>query len=792
MMKRTAAIIFMIFSIIIIFLKINAESALEENRKMIEVARNLKISDGEPEIQIYRTGRNRASIYEIDLMRKAFIPSEKVAFSFSYPKTLSLKENTIEVELSLFSFEGAEIEKLGKIRFGNSNDLKDLKIIWRVPKLPDNEYIFAAKFYNGGNEFFSRSDIIFISSEYPVLLDAAKRKVSDAANSVNNSDFILKEVSLPGLEIIIKNAEIRWATFRKEDEDMYDIRNMLKEAIKLSEILRKGGDPFENQRGAFVKAYRSSPDNSLQPYAIYIPEDYNSSVPYPLVIGLHGATSTHVNFLKRIFGMNNKPGESDEEAIKYFRRFEPADFIVAALYGRGEINTYHGIGETDVLDVLELMKKTYNIDENRIYLTGLLMGGDGTWSIGLHYPDIFAAIAPVCGPTNPLVREIKIIEPYDKKVVDLNSSINIAENALNLPVYIHHGDMDQTVKVKHSRDIVKRFKELGYYNKNVWYAEYPGVSHGSWIHAYRDARMFDWFKNFRRNPYPKHVIYKTGNSKYNKAYWVRIDDFSRIREFASIEGKIDGQNINIKVDNVERYTLILSHNLVNISQNVNVKTNGSDSYSGKIPTSGKISFSAVRNEAGEIIKFAKDNTDFKKRLMPDTASRSIFRIRSQAQLSKHIYIYGTSGSREQTNLLKEAAKRAADWGYGIWVDWEVKRDIDVTKKDIKENHLILFGCPESNGIIARINDKLPIRIEKGAIIKDSDSGSNKFPGIDKSYRLIYPNPVNENRFVEIYGVRTKTGLENLQNLSCTNPDYIILNEFGNKLSAGLFDKNWNF
>jgi len=223
-------------------------------------------------------------------------------------------------------------------------------------------------------------------------------------------------------------------------------------------------------------------------------------------------------------------------------------------------------------------------------------------------------------------------------------------------------------------------------------------------------------------------------------------------------------------------------------QNININTNGSDTYSGKIPTSGKISFSAVKNEAGRIIKFVEDNTDFKKRLMPDIASRSIFKIRSQAQLSKHIYVYGTSGSQEQTNLLKQAATKAADWGYGIWVNWEVKSDIEVTEKDIRENNLILFGCPESNGIIARINNKLPIRIEKGAIVK----GSDKFPGTDKAYRLINPNPENENKFVEIYGVRTKTGLENLQNLSGTNPDYIILNEFGNRLSAGLFDKNWEF
>ncbi|MFC1562729.1 prolyl oligopeptidase family serine peptidase [candidate division KSB1 bacterium] len=793
MRKRAISGFFAIIFIIsvFVFFRIDAGSMQGENRdeKVIEIARNLKISNGEPDIQIYRTGRNRSSIYQIDLMRKAFIPNERVALSFSLPKTVNLAGNTVEVELSLLNLDGEELEMVGKIKIEELDDLENLEIIWMVPNLFNDEYIFAAKFYDAeGRWIFSKSDIIFISSEYPKLLEQAKRKVSEAANSIKDSNYMLKEVSLPSLEMIIKDAEIRWATFRKEDEDMYDIRNMLNEAMKLSEVLKNGRDPFESSRGGFVKAYRSDLDGSLQPYAVYVPLDYAPSKSYPLVIGLHGATSTHVNFLKRIFGMSNKPGESDEEAIKYFRRFEPLDFIVATPYGRGTRNSYYGIGEIDVLNVLELMKKAYNIDINRIYLTGLSMGGDGTWSIGLHYPDIFAAISPVCAPSNPFLRRVDYIESYDKKIANLNSSVNIAENAFNLPVYIHHGDMDPTVVVNHARDMVNRFKELGYYNKNVRYAEYPGVPHSSWVHAYRDARMFEWFKKFERNPYPKHVIYKTGNSKYNKAYWVKIDDFSKIREFAFIEGKIDGQNIDIKVNNVDRYTLTLNDNLINTSYNVNVVTNGINVYNGRIPKSGEISFSAVKDQSGKVIRYTRDNTPFKKRLLSDISGGRIFRMYSQAHLSKHIYVYGTSGTQEQTDLLKEAATMAADWSYGTWANWKVKKDIDITKEEIEENSLILFGCPETNQIIARINDELPIRIENEIIIK----GSERFQGRDKSFKLVYPNPENENKFVTIYGVQTENGLKTLQNFSGTNPDYIILNEDGGKISAGLFDKNWNF
>ena len=759
-----------------------------KDTKLIEIVRNIKISNGEPDIQIYKTGKNRPTLYEIDIERKAFIPKEKVTFSFLLPEKINLDGISFKVELSLFDFKGIEKEKIGSIIIKNNN-VKDKHIVWKVPKVPDNEYVLAAKFYDSvGKYFLSKSDIIFISSEYPKILNETKKKISETANSIKDSEWIIKEACLPSIEMIVKDAEIRWATLRKEDEDWYDIKNMLNKAMEFAEILKNGKDPFKEIRGPFIKAYRSSIDNSLQPYAVYIPDNYNSSILYPLIIGLHGATSTHVNFMNRIFGMTNKPGESDEESIKYFKRLKPVDFIIATPFGRGATNSYHGIGENDVLTVINIMKKTYNIDENRIYLTGLSMGGDGTWSIGLHYPDLFAAIAPVCAPSNPFLRKIDNIDPYYKKIAEVNSAINIAENALNLPVYIFHGDMDETVPVEHSREMVKRFKELGYFEKNIWYAEYPGVSHASWVHSYRNGKIFDWFKKFKRNPYPKHVIYKTGNSRFNKAYWLRIDEFSKIREFASIEGKIEGQNINLTTQNVDRYSILLNQNLIDLNNNINVLTNGTNAYSGKVPKSGILSFSIVKNKSGKITGYKRDDSPFQEKIFPDISGGRLFRMSSQAQISKHIYVYGTSGSQEETEFLKETAEKTADWGAESWVNWKVIKDTDVTKSDILDNNLILFGSPKSNLIIARINEKLPIRIENGIIIK----GTEKFAGMDKSFKMTYLNPENKNKLVEIHCAQTKIGMKNLQSLSGVNPDYIILDENAKKITGGLFDKNWNF
>ena len=66
-------------------------------------------------------------------------------------------------------------------------------------------------------------------------------------------------------------------------------------------------------------------------------------------------------------------------------------------YGRGESAGYYGIAEADVLRAMDHVQRAYHVDEDRVHLTGLSMGGGGTWHIGLRYPDRFASISPVCG-----------------------------------------------------------------------------------------------------------------------------------------------------------------------------------------------------------------------------------------------------------------------------------------------------------------------------------------------------------------------------------------------------------
>ncbi|HEX4403294.1 MAG TPA: prolyl oligopeptidase family serine peptidase [Polyangia bacterium] len=329
---------------------------------------------------------------------------------------------------------------------------------------------------------------------------AAALAAIDKARAAKLAD-VTRAVSLPSIERLVQDADAVHAHVTDPSRDLAFVQRTLEAAHGYADVLSGGEDPYWYARGPMVKAYRSEWDDTLQPYALYVPSDYDDKRTWPLVVALHGAGSNHRHMLRRVFGLDNRPGESDEEASRNDLPFPDVEAIVVAPYGRGEIMGYDGLGEEDVLRVIADVRRAYKIDPARISLTGLSMGGGGTWTIGLRHPELFSALAPVCGVTD--VR--KWIKPeeagdYDLKALEALSPLAFAENAARLRVFIFHGDADPVVPVTDSRRMVERFKALGWLGKTVTYTEYPGVDHHAWVPAYKDAALLRTLAEIKRDP----------------------------------------------------------------------------------------------------------------------------------------------------------------------------------------------------------------------------------------------------------------------------------------------------
>ena len=514
----------------------------------------------------------------------------------------------------------------------------------------------------------------------------------------------------------------------------------------------------------------STVDETNQPYSIYIPNNFDESKEYPLVIFLHGAMSNNHLGLRRAFGLGNiqgtsftEPGfvhkEDDLEASRYWPEMPDIDYIVAAPLARGTAG-YQGIPEQDVYDMLEDIKSRFNIDEDRTYLTGLSMGGGGTLWLGLTRPDIWAAIAPTC-PAPP------------------EGTTDIYRNGSNLPVHFFVGDKDGLMQgTKEWRD---RFESIG--APVVEYVEYPGIGHNSWEYSYKDGFIFDWFAQFERDMFPDEVQFSTKLYKYNKAYWVTFDNITP-GTLAIIDAKFTGKNsIEVTTTDLLAFTLKLKdHPMFEEGKSVTIKVDGK-SFSVKSPDN---------------FSFTKENGTWKsKKFTPGLTSKQkgaegpLF----SAVSSNHIYVYGTADnpSNEELSKRRSQANEAANWavnaGYYMGTPLifpRVVADNSIRQSDYDLCNLVLFGTKETNSIIAKYADKLPMHLDPNA----------------DGYGMVYIFPLNQHYVLINSGLSWWTAPNSSQTgysmmsagksslLSKTNDFLIFKGSYDNVVSNGNFDNNW--
>jgi len=128
-----------------------------------------------------------------------------------------------------------------------------------------------------------------------------------------------------------------------------------------------------------------------------------------------------------------------------------------------------------LLEALDAVIKESSVDPSRVYVTGQSMGGIGTWGILAKHADRFAAAVPVCGNWSP----------------DDAAKMN------GVAIWAFHGDMDPTVPVAGSREMIAALKKAGV-TPEPRYSELAGVGHGSWVPAYATAEMWEWLFTQRR------------------------------------------------------------------------------------------------------------------------------------------------------------------------------------------------------------------------------------------------------------------------------------------------------
>jgi predicted peptidase len=218
-------------------------------------------------------------------------------------------------------------------------------------------------------------------------------------------------------------------------------------------------------------------------YQVYVPANYSERTNWPVILFLHGAGERGNEGLKQT-AVGLAP------AVRMNPERYPAIIIMPQV---PTDSTWTGASATAAMTALDNTLQEFRTDRDRVYLTGLSMGGQGTWYLAYRYPDRFAAVVPICGWVSPTfaMRRADPVVPRDS-VTHFEA---LARKLARVPIWIFHGEMDPAVPVEESRKAAAALKAAG---GNVQYTEFLGTGHNSWDPAYGSAAFASWLFGQRR------------------------------------------------------------------------------------------------------------------------------------------------------------------------------------------------------------------------------------------------------------------------------------------------------
>lgn len=218
-------------------------------------------------------------------------------------------------------------------------------------------------------------------------------------------------------------------------------------------------------------------------YQVYVPREYSTDKRWPVILFLHGAGERGADgLLQTAVGL--------APAI----RREPARYPAIVVFPQAPPNEqWAGAPAQAAMAALDRTLAEFHADRSRVYLTGLSMGGHGTWYLAYRHPERFAAIVPICGwiaGRENFHDQAPIVPAEDGAAIEA-----VARRLAKVPIWIFHGERDSVVPASGSREIAAALEAI---EANVRYTEFLGVDHNSWDAAYASDEFTRWLFQQRR------------------------------------------------------------------------------------------------------------------------------------------------------------------------------------------------------------------------------------------------------------------------------------------------------
>jgi poly(3-hydroxybutyrate) depolymerase len=289
--------------------------------------------------------------------------------------------------------------------------------------------------------------------------------------------------------------------------------------------------------------FRSPASGRDQPFRLYLPSGYDGQKPMPLLVALHGTGGDHNKYF-------DHPAYGDG----IYRREAEKRGIVLLCPSEGDpLNLpteWRGLGEVNVLALIEEVCRRFRIDRDRIVLSGQSMGGTGTTYLCCRYPELFAAGIPLASTYGHLT---------------------LVENLRHVPMFYVQGEKDWPVYANDGPiPITKRMSQLGY-NGQLWIV--AGEGHNTMLAS--TERVLEWALQQRRVAHPRRVTFRAYLPIHGKAYWTEIQAIEHIGRFAEIDAAIEpGNVVAASIANAAQVAIRPEPELLDMAQPIEVRVNG--------------------------------------------------------------------------------------------------------------------------------------------------------------------------------------------------------------------------
>ena len=621
---------------------------------------------------------------------------------------------------------------------------------------------------------------------------------------------------LPDVEVYGKAADWMLRYPKEEFWTANDVKNTLDTLdLGLARIkqIAEGKPAWPAAKGCLVRGYRSRVDGSVQPYALKIPESYDPKKPIRLDVILHGfgPTMNEANFIAQ--RDSGKPATAGQEYIRL------------EVFGRLN-NGYRWCGETDVLEAMDSVRARYAIDPERIVLRGFSMGGAGAWGMGLHYADMWAAFEAGGSGAGGSSSGFKNDQPSSAQdaVGRIYSTIGWMLNAANVPTVGYCGEEDTPFgALKASREHLESegFKftpsGLNWTTTDIRCVFLIGPKTEHKWHPDSQAES-DKFINeacVKGRQAPPHIRFVSYSLRYNHCFDINVDGVETGYARTEVDSvtSADKKQRTLKTRNVAR--MLLPYPVAGQSFTLDGQLFPFPPMQPPRPQTRVAAFGARRvapalPPAPPQILFEKKKSKWESSYVTDAQSLADKTPHKRPGLQGPVndflmdsFICVRPTGTPQHPLANDYAKAAVDRfakSFSKWLrgDIRIKNDTEVTREDIANSHLVVFGDAGSNKLLAQIADKLPIQWDKLHV----RVGKQSFDANEHLPAFICPNPFNPRRYMVVNCGDNLLGTRELRKTVALNwqqeTDYDVLKLSkestgeikGTSVAQGLFDENW--